>query len=864
MANKTQKENRGRTITEDIVSAQAPHDWQESNARVDDGFDGVIYFKENNEKTGEQCYVQIKCGEPGGYYKEYKKRPNHFGVLLTEEYIQKHRDRWSKVKGPMILVYVDYASSKAWWTDLRDKDSFTSENKNIVLIEKRKEFTTKSFDELRALYRINFHYDNFYYSNKVEIEELNEKLIEKSVENALVALKRNFDPIFVIPNHILENLFPFKINNTRAQFKGTDVISQNKELYKFLDNIYVSNNKLEFKSPPTSSIKTIQKALIFLKNNDVRHLHQNLYGRGRICVHSLFSYYSCLCFKCSIGKLNYKNSINYYLGKGKTKNLQYAYSLFVMGLYEESFFEFYKCSERFEKSNNRIGSFIANYNLSKLSKYITRYCSTKNLAKVETIKKKIKIDSEKLKPNLSKEQYDIVQWIANEAYINDEIFSIDTQVQEILHDFELDRYGDNSRYGDPFTLKDNLSKLTAFIHGNNLVFSDYREYHHVILKSLEGILASYCTNKISSQKIEYIDDDLVILILNYLSVEDILFLLNKYQIKTLKYKTKKHEQDWSFVEIIENFRDSIDSINKFLLKKKETKSLVFFQTKLRRQVSNAILLLSYLDLNDNDFNRTCDNLVEILFNGDFIMKTNFDELNALIISDGGRLNDSLVRKIRRLRKEFKRYWFLRDTSDSHLLKLLPKTKSIEKELDKKIDLFKQEKSSWEYVQKFITSYSTQQKGKLKTIIKKQLKTKYNFWFHYSAILNNMCEFKLYEKEALAEIPIKVGEFKFPVKYLNSGVYNRRLNMFIEIAFKENINLSAKKYEQVREGNLYYAWLFDLNKFDYSKFNPLWILIYKSEIYFSKFKKNKYIKNKVKEYLEEKSHLGLSEIYFKCF
>ena len=148
----TQLENRGINVTSEIVKSLAGHDWQEFEQRNDDGVDGIILFRKNTEKTGEIFFVQVKCGQKsGGYFQEYKKRPYHFGVNLTEKYINSHKPRWNSVPGPMILIFVDYDSSKAWWVDLKNEDSFTHENKQIVLVPKSQRFGIHSFGEFRKL-----------------------------------------------------------------------------------------------------------------------------------------------------------------------------------------------------------------------------------------------------------------------------------------------------------------------------------------------------------------------------------------------------------------------------------------------------------------------------------------------------------------------------------------------------------------------------------------------------------------------------------------------------------------------------------------------------------------------------------------
>lgn len=153
MPTQDQCENRGRTVTEEIVSAEAIHNWQEFDQQNDDGVDGMILINnKNNVKTGEIVFTQVKGGQKGrGYYTEAAIRPNHIGLNLGQDYIERHLPRWYNVPGPMILVFVEYDSRMAYWTDLRDPNSYSGTNKSIILVDKRKRFGKHSFGEFKKL-----------------------------------------------------------------------------------------------------------------------------------------------------------------------------------------------------------------------------------------------------------------------------------------------------------------------------------------------------------------------------------------------------------------------------------------------------------------------------------------------------------------------------------------------------------------------------------------------------------------------------------------------------------------------------------------------------------------------------------------
>lgn len=124
-----------------IVNDLWNSDWIKFEQENDDGIDGVIQVRKKGEWTGETIYVQVKSGS--GYKVENKKRPNKIGIQLSEKYIFSHRPRWNVLKGAVILIFVD-DNNKCYWTDLKNEESYTNENKSIILISKQNRFGSHS------------------------------------------------------------------------------------------------------------------------------------------------------------------------------------------------------------------------------------------------------------------------------------------------------------------------------------------------------------------------------------------------------------------------------------------------------------------------------------------------------------------------------------------------------------------------------------------------------------------------------------------------------------------------------------------------------------------------------------------------
>lgn len=96
--------------------------------------------------------------------------------------------------------------------------------------------------------------------------------------------------------------------------------------------------------------------------------------------------------------------------------------------------------------------------------------------------------------------------------------------------------------------------------------------------------------------------------------------------------------------------------------------------------------------------------------------------------------------------------------------------------------------------------------------------------------------------------------------------NMELGQVINLAFKYNIefndelkNLTKKSHKDYFD---YYCWLMDIDNFDYSKFDPYWILEYPTVYYFERFKKSKKLIAELSKSLKENYIEGVAKMYFE--
>lgn len=145
-------EANGIIVVQHIVTQQWNSRFQEFSARNDDGIDGLILLRENGRATGVIVHCQIKSGS--GYLSS--ETNGELRINVGGVYIDSHRPRWRSIVEPCILVYVEESGKnqlgRAWWTDLKNSDTYDPQAIGIIRIPKSQRLHPDSKGDLNKLY----------------------------------------------------------------------------------------------------------------------------------------------------------------------------------------------------------------------------------------------------------------------------------------------------------------------------------------------------------------------------------------------------------------------------------------------------------------------------------------------------------------------------------------------------------------------------------------------------------------------------------------------------------------------------------------------------------------------------------------
>lgn len=103
------------------------------SAHNDNSLDILIFLKRRKNSayagpTGDVIFAQVKTG----YISENPVKPS-YKLNLSKDYISSHKSRWLAFPGPVIMINVippriTQGSPIAYWTNLRDKESYPSDS----------------------------------------------------------------------------------------------------------------------------------------------------------------------------------------------------------------------------------------------------------------------------------------------------------------------------------------------------------------------------------------------------------------------------------------------------------------------------------------------------------------------------------------------------------------------------------------------------------------------------------------------------------------------------------------------------------------------------------------------------------------
>ena len=844
----------------------------------DKGIDFQVGLKKNQLNLGYNFLVQLKATESieqnvdGSYSK-----PIEFSNL---DFILRHNQ-------PAIYVlYIDntgefyYEWAKDFYKEIfpNCKDANIRQKTYNLRFSKPLDFGTIS----KIHNRVFSYYDKIREELDISFKPFKDAITKQSWNNegkpiidVIYDLFKQDLELVILPPYFLPKLFPFsKSKDSNSYQSKSTLYTDNEELYSFLNNIIVKDDKFHLKvlNDSTNSIKDLEEKIStivnYLQSNQIDHIRLLSSKKNKICIHNFkIKKPVCDCEHCSYWRGDFNSSFdkisNDAIYSEINNRMKKAYVQYQLGLLKESVESFEKLSEEFKNKKKYINFYICQFNLTKLKRFLSQNYFEEDR---EDIMGKISnIDLDTIKVNLKNEvssiKYSILEWIQKERFINNAFWNIDKNLDEILEVYHNDQNGGWSSNSKIDSLSFNLVKINRSLKINFLIYDSFSEFARLINKSIEGYVAIIKLQNTDAQRLEYLYDLILLLLIYYGDTKKIQKTFHRYKLNHIPIS-----KDSGIEAIIQNVYDGIPSIN-HLIEGDNTKPNYFFRDKINKILGNSFLLLSRLEITSKPLNKLIGSLLNGYKYSDFYYPKNTDYLVALITNKGSLISKSNLIELLTLSLTHNKVnnAHLTDTIIACVKTNHPNFKISTKGRNKVLwEVYKNQRPIIDSIDIWDVC-SSEIKKCIKNEICSRLVGSFDFDLCYDAAMAGIINYQPYLDKLIASTPKNSNASS--LKELFGGkkdVKNFKLNYLINLTYKYEIDLSKKEFQKLHNNSDYYKWLLNLKSFDYTKFNPYWILEFRSIHYYERFKEIPAIHTEIKSYLKENKLDKLSEIYLKYF
>ncbi|NML71687.1 DUF4365 domain-containing protein [Chryseobacterium sp. RP-3-3] len=846
------------------------------SGRREIGIDFFYQIVDREESVDEFIFLNQNKGKNAVV--KSKKNADVISYPLTS---LRHPISWyNKISEPFVFTLCDIVSNKIYYYFIQNDDTILNrireqKNKKVksfqIYIPKDNILNEENFDKFldeistAKIKQIEKLHGNLFESHKSDYSIFKKETEGLHTIDKLNYIIEKFECIKVIPKNILSEIL-YHTFGENTYLNDMSISTNNEEFYNTIKDFDVNRRRKTYKILSGHTFvdkqeEKIKSIVSFFRINAIEHI----YFRGRIlkegnrfCIHNLFLSGTCNCERCTFERLDIRKTENLLkLNRpeySSYEKLRKAYTSFLFGNVEQSI-DIYRNEN---KNKNPITYLIAKLNLLEL-----KQLSESSFYFDDEIKKKFKDIDDKSEEKfiLDKAQHflDIYKTLKDFRFVYRNIVYIDNLLFELQKTWLRDRKGGWTSNTQLLELQSNFLRIHNFFKFNFVLLNQYNEYEQLCRKILEGILIIYTLRNPDYEKYEF-DFKILEMWMFYVKSEDAAFLLNKYEIKSIKIQSSNL--------ILGQFKIYIDNLIKSVNNLKRNKDKYRLVQKISNIIQNIVIIISKVEIDKESLNILFSKLLKFIKinkierlslvsdlmkvvseKEDIISKENLFELIKLGVDDNVRIsNFSFLAKL----------YFEKATSEEiiDIIKGINDVSNIEDiDFSKKDNYFKY----W-YGLSFLDD---ELQNTIKQKVCKELENNFNSELYSTAVVLDTIVPRLGDQllekfiEGIPNLSKERDAFGSPENY--------RLDQAINIFFK--LGFSLKKLEKYIDYNVsskknYYDWLVHLDTFDYSKFNPYWLIGNNLKYYINTFKKSKPLLDYLKEYLKSDYDNEIGKFYLE--
>jgi len=859
---------------------------------------GIDFFYQVMERENDEQVLFFEIQNKGtDTPPKVIKQNNHqekgkIGFSLELRHIKQY---YYQLDEPLIFVLCDINNSKAYWYSIQLDKSIPNRIK-----EREEKLALKSKKPKKPKLRIYVPSSNIINEENFEkflkeiesskheqIRKNNDSLISEAdftdiekeidgmhiIDQAFLVINK-FNGINVFPTSLIPKL-PF-LTKTKygARLDGFSLTTNHSEFFDLIKNITLVDKKLVYSKGKNLVDKQelkLKTIVNFLKANYIRHLQ---WGgrkyRKRICVHDICIYNNCNCARCNFDDLNFKKSKSQIIS-GLTDNnlslfeqLRNAYAAYLLGDLKTAAQIFNKIYDISYREENLVISSICKYNLKKLKRLVeNNYFQDDREQIIESIKFDDLSNDEVFIKRKAPYFLDVFYWLRDDKFYSTATWKMDGFVEESKKIHFYDKHGTSYSHEKTESIIASFIRFYSFLEYNFIIFDYFADYNRLATKFLECVLA--LSNIVNPESSRYEKFSLVVIKmwLFYVPMDKAKNLMHIYNITKIT-PSSNDELITTFEELSSNLLKSANLIN-------NSKSHSYFISKVKRIISNFFLICSRLDSSKEGINRVISKMFEAIKKIEHVNFVPFEGISQLLKhrDDISKENISTIIDIcLKYENRSGSYFslavkdFVENSNSDEIKDFVFKCLNVSN-IDKETKSLDEKKI--ESIAYAISSLDEKYRKLIKRLLLSSLQENFSPRLYYIVTVFDLIDFEpLLFSKFVDSVP---DHSKEPHAGSLFGAYeNYRFNQVVNITFKYNLpitnevkNLIDKSSEKYKD---YYKWLLDIDNYEYSKFQPIWILKHNTKFYIERFKKSDKLKKEIKKSLKEEYVEGVAQFYIE--
>lgn len=709
-------------------------------------------------------------------------------------------------------------------------------------------------------------------------EKFNHKASMKSnvLDSIYYIYNELYTEINFIPIHILKKFFPFsKTEDSNAHYSIFVLYNVNETLISFFENVVIkNNNEIEFKNESLlTNINDYKDKTEFALTHLTSNLIFDLSGEKhlkRVDIHYSNPKKNCDCYVCSFNRFEFfKTFRDLKIQPEEIKEkLKAAYLHCQLGNFQSAIIFYEEILIESLNRQNYISYFIAKYNLRHIGNFLRNFLYNKTvdykksteLLEIDPLEEAIKLKGHT--------DSNLLSFVATEDFFSSAFQNINEERNKILEHYYSQLDGGSSSNPYVWNLICEFANLDSFLSNNYIIYDMYSNFEKLFEIVTDGLLASHAITDKQDSRFAHFDNYWISKFIIYGNWKTIVKYFNRYKLKVLKYKSSSTEQD-TFMDLYKNLLQNEENIRHSIIDFADNNSN-FFQYKYNKMFENAIVIASLLELDDKTKNECSSILLSFLNTQKLLNSSSFECIKLFLNRNRKRIIDNTL---------FGFIDFFINNECAYQIDILEiligslTQKNGEKLSEENFNSllsgsFKKDRNANVLSDYLIIKLYEKVTGKRKEIILNtitiDLNKSHTFNKYYIYAINGIIPFD--ENKIMGWVNDFNIEAKSPS--LSSffgqteGYQNNYLNELLNLCFKYNLDTASKEFEKLKKVHPYYEWIIDMDNFDYSKFDPDWVLNYQTIFYIRKMSKSVQLKNALVSFLKNNNHTRVERLLIR--